>query len=111
MSIRTGPGRPLRAMKSAFDTASGISLARVTWQFHFVTGALTDMTSVSWNASEPSRDDGTWPVMHTTGVLSIFASAIPVSMLVAPGPEVAMQTPVFPDARAYPSAAWIDPCS
>ena len=81
------------------------------WQFHFVTGALTDMTSVSWKASEPSIGEGTCPVMHKTGVLSIFASAMPVSMLVAPGPDVAMQTPVLPEARAYPSAAWIEPCS
>ena len=60
MSISTGPGRPLRAMWSAFATAAGISLASVIWQFHFVTGALTDMTSVSWKAS--SRAGGKEPV-------------------------------------------------
>ena len=37
--------------------------------------------------------------------------AIPVTKLVAPGPEVAMQTPTFPVALAYPSAACAAPCS
>ena len=36
---------------------------------------------------------------------SIRASAKPVIKLVAPGPEVAKTTPVFPDARANPCAA------
>jgi hypothetical protein len=33
-------------------------------------------------------------------MLSMKASAIPVTRLVAPGPLVAMQTPTFPEARA-----------
>ena len=43
--------------------------------------------------------------MQTMGVESICASARPVIRFVAPGPEVARQTPTFPDARAYPWAA------
>ena len=39
-------------------------------------------------------------VMATMGTLSIYAVAIPVTRLVAPGPLVAMQTPTFPVARA-----------
>ena len=39
------------------------------------------------------------------------AVAMPVTRLVAPGPEVAMTTPGFPVARAQPSAAWAAPCS
>src|SRR5262245_38859072 len=49
--------------------------------------------------------------MAMTGVESIFASARQVTKLVAPGPEVAMQTPTLPLERAYPSAANPPPCS
>ena len=38
----------------------------------------------------------------TIGVLSISASAIPVMVFVAPGPEVTNVTPTLPDTRAYP---------
>ncbi|OAV74210.1 hypothetical protein Barb7_02316 [Bacteroidales bacterium Barb7] len=38
--------------------------------------------------------------MTTTGVLSNMASAIPVIVFVAPGPEVTITTPAFPDTRA-----------
>ena len=43
---------------------------------------------------------GTCPVMATTGDESICAVARPVTRLVAPGPEVATQTPIRPVARA-----------
>ena len=36
---------------------------------------------------------GTWPVMQTSGTESIIAVAMPVTRLVAPGPEVASTTP------------------
>src|SRR3954454_12143446 len=39
------------------------------------------------------------------------ASGSGVTRLVAPGPEVAMQTPTLPVACAYPVAAWPAPCS
>ena len=42
--------------------------------------------SVSWNASEPISLLPTWPVMQTIGDESIIAVAMPVTMLVAPGP-------------------------
>ena len=53
----------------------------------------------------------TCPVMHTIGDESSIAVAMPVTMLVAPGPEVAIATPTSPLARAYPSAMWVAPCS
>ena len=49
--------------------------------------------------------------MATMGTESMWASAIGVTRLVAPGPEVAMHTPTRPVAAAYPSAAWPAPCS
>ena len=61
--------------------------------------------SASWNASLPMRRVETWPVRATMGMESIMASTRPVVRLVAPGPEVAQQTPGLPVARAYPPAA------
>ena len=42
----------------------------------------------------------TWPVMATMGTESIQALARPVTRFVAPGPEVAKQTPTLPVTRA-----------
>ena len=39
---------------------------------------------------------GTWPVMTTIGIESISASVMPVTALVAPGPEVTRTTPGLP---------------
>ncbi len=39
-------------------------------------------------------------MMATMGMESSMAVAMPVTRLVAPGPEVAMQTPTLPEARA-----------
>src|SRR4026208_328422 len=65
--------------------------------------------SVSWKASEPMSPLPTWPVMQTIGDESIIAVAMPVTMLVAPGPEVAIATPTRPGARAQPAASWLAP--
>ena len=43
--------------------------------------------------------------MASIGTESICAVIIPVTRFVAPGPEVARQTPTFPDTLAYPSAS------
>src|SRR5947208_2055780 len=48
--------------------------------------------------------------MQTSGTESIFASAIPVTRFVAPGPLVAKATPTFPLTRATPSAPQTSPC-
>ena len=63
-------------------------------------GIVMPVMSASWNPSVPSRSVRTWPVMKTVGTESMFASAIGVTRLVAPGPEVAMQTPTRPVAYA-----------
>ena len=65
-----------------------------------VIGSVTPVTSVSWKASVPIAFEPTWPVMQTMGDESSMAVAMPVTMLVAPGPEVAMATPTLPLARA-----------
>ena len=47
--------------------------------------------SASWKASVPISARPTCPVIATTGIESICASASGVTRLVAPGPDVAMQ--------------------
>ena len=67
--------------------------------------------STSWNAPCPSDPAATCPVRAMIGDESAYAVAIPVTRLVAPGPLVAMQTPGWFLARAYPSAMWAAHCS
>ena len=80
--------------------AAGMSSVRLTWQFHFVTACVMPTKLVSWKASVPSSDEPTCPVTSTSGVESISASASPVTVFVAPGPEVTRQTPTRPLTRA-----------
>ena len=63
-------------------------------------GIVMPTMSASWKASVPIRVENTWPVMQTIGTESMWASAIAVTRLVAPGPEVAIATPTLPDAEA-----------
>ncbi len=56
--------------------------------------------SISWKASLPMSAPGTLPVMATMGMESSCAVAMPVTRLVAPGPDVPRQTPTLPVARA-----------
>ena len=73
-----------------------------SWTSHecFTIGSVIPVMSHSWKASVPISGVRTWPVMQTSGVESIHASAIGVTRFVAPGPEVAIATPTRPDARA-----------
>ncbi len=84
-----------------------------SWTSHecLTIGIVIPVASISWKASVPISDERTWPVMQTSGVESIHASAIGVTRFVAPGPDVAIATPTLPEARAYPSAMWPAPCS
>jgi hypothetical protein len=50
-------------------------------------------TGASWNASEPMALVGTWPQITTIGMESAMQSRTGVTVFVAPGPEVTMQTP------------------
>src|SRR5215468_10864049 len=54
---------------------------------------------------------GTWPVTAINGMESSFASAMPVSRFVAPGPDVPKHTAAAPVARAMPCAMNAAPCS
>ena len=65
-----------------------------------MTGIVIPRMSASWKASVPMAAEFTWPVIATIGTESMYASAIGVTRLVAPGPEVAMQTPTRPVAYA-----------
>ena len=70
-----------------------MSSARVTRKLCLVMGRVMPVMSISWKASVPRTLEETWPVMATMGMESSMAVARPVTRLVAPGPEVAMQTP------------------
>ena len=76
-----------------------------------VHGRVMPVTSASWKASLPIALVATCPLKTRIGTLSIWAVASGVTVLVAPGPEVTMQTPGLPVARAYPSAQWPLACS
>ena len=78
----------------------GMSSGSVIRKLCLVIGMVMPEMSASWKASVPISPRPTWPVMATIGTESIWASAIGVTRLVAPGPEVAMQTPTLPVACA-----------
>ncbi len=78
----------------------GISSPVRTRKLCLVIGIVMPEMSASWKASVPINCRPTWPVMATTGIESIWASASGVTRLVAPGPEVAIHTPTRPVACA-----------
>ena len=55
-----------------------------------------EQISHSWNASDPNEVRATCPVMAIIGTESARAPMMPVTRLVAPGPEVATHTPTLP---------------
>ena len=91
--------------------ARGMSAASVTSMLCLVIGMVMPVMSASWNASVPISGRDCCPVMATSGIESMWASAIGVTRFVAPGPDVAMHTPTRPVACAYPVAACPAPCS
>ena len=98
--MSTGPGRPSWATRNASRTVRARSLADMTRKVRLVhTEAMLQM-SHSWKASVPMAARATCPVMATRGMLSALAPMMPVMRLVAPGPEVATQTPGLPVMRA-----------
>ncbi len=99
-SSRTGPGRPVEARWKASATRLGISSGEVTRNECFTNGMVEPTMSASWKASVPMEVEPTWPVMATMGTESMWASPMAVTRLVAPGPEVATQTPTPPVAMA-----------
>ena len=56
--------------------------------------------SASWNASLPIKFADTCPVNTTIGYPSRYAFAIPVTVFVAPGPDVTIATPHLPETLA-----------
>ena len=60
---------------------------------------VMEQMSHSWKASVPRAVRATWPVMATIGTESALAPMMPVTRLVAPGPDVATQTPTLPVTR------------
>ena len=83
-------------MWNAWRTAIGMSCALITSSLCLVQLRVMPTVSHSWNASVPMALVGTWPVMHTIGMLSMYASISGVTMLVAAGPLVTRHTPGRP---------------
>ena len=110
-STNTGPGLPVWAIENALRMVAARSSMFFTIKLCFVIGIVTPAMSTSWKESFPNAGTATLQVIATIGTESIYAVAIPVTRFVAPGPLVAIQTPTFPVALAYPSAAWDAPCS
>ncbi len=100
MSTSTGPGRPVRATWNASWIAFGIWRGSWIMIECFTIGIVMPEMSASWKPSVPIRSVRTCPVRKTVGTLSITASAMAVTRLVAPGPLVASATPTFPEAFA-----------
>ncbi len=84
----------------ASRTTRGISEARLISQLCLVMPWVMPVMSHSWKASVPMLAVGTWPVTTTSGVESMWAFAMGVTMFVAPGPEVTIATPGRPVAIA-----------
>ena len=98
--MRIGPGLPETASENASRMVSASSSTRLTTKLCFVIGSVTPVMSISWKLSVPVCEVITFPVMATIGMESRYAVAMPVTRLVAPGPDVAITTPTFPVARA-----------
>src|SRR4030065_1779186 len=84
---------------------------------YLVMGVVMPMMSASWKASRPimyvelTPVVGTCPVRAMTGLESMWALAMPVTRLVAPGPLVAKHTPGLPLARAWAAASCAAHCA
>ena len=87
-------------MWNASTMMRGRSFTSRTKKLCFVIGRVMPQVSASWKASLPTAQVATWPVNATIGMPSMLAVARPVTMFVAPGPDVTMQTPGLPVARA-----------
>ena len=78
---------------------SGISSTRLIVAFHLTRlSKMLDGTSCWYSLPRLLR--AICPISRSTGMLSANAPAIPVRVLVAPGPLPVMATPTWPVARA-----------
>ncbi len=100
ISTSTGPGLPVRAMWNASLMVLAMSFTSLIRKLCFVHDLVMPTMSASWNASLPTRSVVTCPVKTTMGMESMYAVAIPVTVFVAPGPEVTRATPTLPVTRA-----------
>ncbi len=95
-SIWTAPGLSCRDSLNASRTMEGICSACVTCLVNFVRGRIISTTSMIWNFPCLPFLMGFWPVINTKGIAPNCAYAAGVTILVAPGPNVARQTPGLP---------------
>ena len=70
-STRTGPGRPVVAMRYAAAIVAGMSSGLVTRKECLVIGIVIPTMSTSWKASVPMSVENTWPVIASRGTESM----------------------------------------
>ena len=81
-----GPGRPVRRCGTPSSSSTARSFTSLTRKLCLTHGRVMPTVSHSWKASWPIACVGTWPVMITIGIESMYAVAMPVTALVTPGP-------------------------
>ena len=100
ISTKTGPGRPVSAVRMAVVSTSGIWRVSATDHEPLVMGRSRPTCSVSWSAPSPRSPSGAAPPMRSTGLRAEYALATPVTASVTPGPAVTTATPILRVSRA-----------
>jgi hypothetical protein len=96
---------PSAAMRRARSRYGSISDTLVQRPHHLVTGAISDIWSMSCSDPRPLSTVAVAPPRITIGCWAICAFFTAVMVLVTPGPAVTAQTPGRPVIRDAASAA------
>ena len=100
ISTKTGPGRPVSAVRMAVVSTSGICRVSATVHAPLVTARSRPTCSVSCSAPSPRSPSGAAPPMSSSGLRAEYALATPVTASVTPGPAVTTATPTLRVRRA-----------
>ncbi len=100
ISTKTGPGRPVSAVRIAVVSTSGIWRVSDTVHEPLVMGLRRSTCSTSWSEPRPRRPRGAAPPISSSGLLAEYALATPVTASVTPGPAVTAATPILRVSRA-----------
>ena len=105
MDIRTGPLRPEEAFLIGIIEESG-EISYIRHEICFLRYMFEDCFRFSYSVEDPLSISflSTSMCMTRRGTSLLKASMQPDTILPSPGPAVTMNTPGFPDVRAYPSA-------
>ena len=114
ISNKTGPFLPSIANFNAWSISNcTVSISSIATAYFVIFFTISTIFN-SWSLSKRVKFSTTlsaWAVIKTTGIESLYASAIPVIKLVTPGPLVAYATPKLWLHCAYPHASYAAACS